>query len=231
MRNLLILPLVAPCFSAHSQLGELVGEVFLTYETCFTTVEIEGCTLGESYILQAEGLYTVWGGSCDRGDPAFDALDLGTPNPYSPWVWNDVVMGVRTTAQHRTSSIPTTSTSFPLSHSLRRRAFTFRTLADAATIAAASNFRITAPRSFTPNRVPNEGLAYWSSFNGVAEDESGNAISATIWPYPTTDHHGTAGWPWRSTARTITCCCMQMRGGPHWRKPDPRRLCGRKPQA
>ena len=57
-----------------------MGEVFLTYETCFTTVEIEGyCTLSESYILQ-EGLYTVWGGSCDKGDPHFDALDLGTPN-------------------------------------------------------------------------------------------------------------------------------------------------------
>ena len=62
MRNLLaLLLLVAPCFSAHAQLGELVGEVFLTYETCFTTVEIDGCTIGESYILQAEGLYTVRG--------------------------------------------------------------------------------------------------------------------------------------------------------------------------
>ena len=196
MRNLLILPLlVAPCFSAHSQLGELVGEVFLTYETCFTTVEIEGCTLGESYILQAEGLYTVWGGSCDKGDPAFDALDLGTPNPYSPWVWNDVCDGCQNNRPTPDVFNPDHVYQFPFVAQSETQSFHFQDTGGCSNNCGGIQFQIyraAAPAS--PNHVPNEGLAYWSSFNGVAADESGNAISATAYgPHPTADRHGNEG--------------------------------------
>ena len=196
MRNLLILPLlVAPCFSAHSQLGELVGEVFLTYETCFTTVEIEGCTLGESYILQAEGLYTVWGGSCDKGDPAFDALDLGTPNPYSPWVWNDVCDGCQNNRPTPDVFNPDHVYQFPFVAQSETQSFHFQDTGGCSNNCGGIQFQIyraAAPAS--PNHVPNEGLAYWSSFNGVAADESGNAISAAAYgPHPTTDRHGNDG--------------------------------------
>ena len=196
MRNLLaLLLLVAPCFSARAQLGELVGEVFLTFETCFTTVEIDGCTIGESYILQAEGLYTVWGGSCDKGDPAFDALDLGTPNPYSPWVWNDVCVGCQNNRPTPDVFNPDHIYQFPFVAQSETQSFHFQDTGGCGNNCGGIQFQIYRAASPTsPNHVPDEGLAYWSSFNGVAEDESGNAISAAAYgPNPTSDRHGDEG--------------------------------------
>ena len=92
MRNLLALLLFLPSLCL-AQTGLFIGEAFLTYESCFSSAEITGCTIGESYILRTTGLYTVWGGSCDQGNAAFEALNLETPTPCSPWVWNDICYG------------------------------------------------------------------------------------------------------------------------------------------
>ena len=68
----------------------LIGEVYLSFQSSYNTVAIDGCEVGLSYMLQIEGTYGVANGSCNR-DAAFG--NFGNPTPHCQWVWNDVCDG------------------------------------------------------------------------------------------------------------------------------------------
>ena len=68
----------------------LIGEVYLSFQSSYNTVAIDGCEVGLSYMLQIEGTYGVANGSCNR-DAAFG--NFGSPTPHCQWVWNDVCDG------------------------------------------------------------------------------------------------------------------------------------------
>ena len=87
--------LAASCLTAVGQVDSLIGTGFLSMEQSPTTLSIVGCSVGHSYILKVEGLWSAWGGSCERGDGAFiggDPDGFDSPPPYTPgseWIWND----------------------------------------------------------------------------------------------------------------------------------------------
>ena len=95
MNSFFTLLLAASCLTAVGQVDSLIGTGFLSMEQSPTTLSIVGCSVGHPYILKVEGLWSVWGGSCERGDGAFvggDPDGFDSPPPYTPgseWIWND----------------------------------------------------------------------------------------------------------------------------------------------
>ena len=95
MNRFFTLLLAASCLTAAGQVDSLIGTGFLSMEQSPTTLSIMGCSVGHSYILKVEGLWSAWGGSCERGDGAFiggDPDGFDSPPPYTPaseWIWND----------------------------------------------------------------------------------------------------------------------------------------------
>ena len=173
MRHLLALLLFAPSLCL-AQTGLFIGEAFLSYESCFASAEITGCTIGESYVLRATGLYTVWGGSCDQGDAAFEALNLATPTPYSPWVWNDICDGCQNNRPTPDLFNPEHVYEFPFIAESETQTFHFQDSGGCGNNCGGIQFEIyEVDPPAIPAHVPLEGLIAWYPLDQSLEDSHG----------------------------------------------------------
>ena len=127
MNRFFTLLLAASCLTAVGQDG-LIGEVYLSFQSSYNTVEIDGCEIGLSYVLQIEGTYGVANGSCNR-DAAFGNFD--DPEPLSQWVWNDVCDGCQINRPTPDIYNPNHSYSYPFVAASSEQTFHFQDLGGA----------------------------------------------------------------------------------------------------